>query len=662
MVPPPARTDIKGLVMITSKKSPISFAHLILCMFSPIILLGITACSTIEDAPRRPREANINATISLDVPEIMRGTVASQAYLVGYADRDVVVKGYGLVVGLKGTGHRILNAQIRAHMLAEMARMGVRRAGTDLGMTPDELLDSMDTAVVVIEAIIPPGSPEGSRFDVRIAAIPQTETSSLEGGTLWTSELRPALGPGLPAVGSRQARAIALAKGKVFTNPFVIYPEDFSTGNSDENETDQETLNRMAGTSINLRGGHILSGGITLRSMPLKLRLATPSHNVANHLQQVINTYFPQEPGQQYPTAHGESSESIELTVPTSFRGRERDFVHLVQHCTMFVPAVDPVVSYINRTLKQNPGDAVHAMWRWQALGVAVLPAIKELYTYPEEAPRYAALHAGAKLKDPQVVPHLLELAANGSASVQTDAIELLGNMNPDPKVIFGLRDMLNHTDVDVRIAAYEALAKTNSMLIRSEIVEDKFMVDFVESKYPLIYVTLLEVPRIVVFGENVEVVRPMTLSTWSNRLLLIGDIDRDTITVSFSDGYGSSGLYQVSPYLGEFIPFLGHSTSIEQPAPGLGLSYSETVGVLWAMHQSRYLAADFRTEQDRIAQQIREQEADGAVYEARPEFNKLLEETAPPESEYEKRRQEISDEEEFFAPLGQSRVGDAGS
>ena len=150
----------------------------------------------------------------------MRGTVASETILDGY--RPVVVRGYGVVVGLNGTGSRDLPPDVRAHMIQEASRNGIGLESSGFGdVSPERFLDSMDTAVVVVEGLIPPGATEGTRFDVRVFAHPMTSTTSLEDGRLYTAELRPVVRRGLPPTGSRQAAAIARARGEVFINPFA---------------------------------------------------------------------------------------------------------------------------------------------------------------------------------------------------------------------------------------------------------------------------------------------------------------------------------------------------------------------------------------------------------------------------------------------------------
>lgn len=612
--------------------------------------LTLAGCSSTEDVAT-PRTSSPATTFPLDVPEIMRGTVASKCYLRGYNDQDIVVHGWGLVVGLKGTGGRIMLDQVRAHMIQEMARRGVGSAAQDFPMSPEALLDSPDTAVVVVTGVIPHGAVEGERFDVRVEKMPGvTDVTSLEGGRLWTTELRPAQGP-LPPVGSRQARSIAIAGGDVFTNPFVV-PNAGADGEI------------AAGTTVIADAGRILGGGRMLRPMPLKLYLSTPSHTDASILQQVINSYFPQESGQRYKTARGESDQSIEVTVPPSYYGRSREFVHLLQHTSILVN-IPPqtIVSFINRTLKLNPGDAEHASWRWQAMGPTVLPGIREFYSYPEELPRFAALRAGARLNDAAVEPHLLDLAHNGTSAVRKDAIDLLGDMPPHPQIVMGLRNLLDDEDADVRIAAYEALSQSSPFFIRSIDVDGgKFRIDYVDSTKPMVYVTMAERPRIAVFGSEASLKRPITLSAWGERLWIRGDSADEKIEVAYRESSGSSPIYSISPDLTEFIPFLGHTTTIEAPMPGLGLSYSETIGILASIYNANYLNADFRTEADRIRLAMIEQRENPDTYEVRPEFIELLDETAPPEDDVipqEELPSNLLRDDALSNPFGDSREMD---
>jgi hypothetical protein len=593
---------------IRSITSSLSFA-------ACLVLLGTTlsiSCSSKEPPPRSERIDRSNLTI--DVAPIMRGTVASEATVIGFD--PVVVRGYGLVVGLNGTGARDIPPNLRAHMLAEMARHGIGSEQTGYGhLTPEAMLDSPDTAVVIVEGVIPSGAlgrrylprrwgePKevipGTSFDVRVYADPRTGTTSLEGGRLYTTPLR----PGALSTGSRQARALAEARGPIFVNPFTD-PED------------------PTGTAM-VNAGRILNGGEVVEDMPVKLRLYNPSHTRASVLQATINAKYPIEPGQLKKTAHGESDEQIEINVPPSFKGNTAEFIQLVRHTTIRLAGAEATANAVKRALLLNPTDAATAAWRWQALGVRVLPIIRDLYDTPEELPRLAALQAGAKLNDAMVSRHLLDMARIASPTTRVEAINLLAAMGPNPAIDLGLRELLDDADVAVRLAAYEALVERGDYSILRIPVDETFVIDVVESSHPMVYIAQIGVPRIVIFDPGLSLERPLTVSAWDGRLMVKGDPDDDDVEVYYRPGeYDERGIIQkAGANLVEFLYFLGHRTTVEQPEPGLGLTYGKTVGVIHQIWSQDYLRADFKAEQDRVQAAIMAQEQQSDT-QARPEFN----------------------------------------
>ena len=140
-----------------------------------VLTLTFAGCQNmvLERADRDTKSERLSKTnFELEVDPIMRGTVASEGIFTGY--EPTVVRGYGLVVGLSGTGSRIVPAQVRSLMLAEMTRRGVGDPQNGWnGLTPERMLDSEDTAIVVVEGVIPPGAPKGTEFDVRVFALPR---------------------------------------------------------------------------------------------------------------------------------------------------------------------------------------------------------------------------------------------------------------------------------------------------------------------------------------------------------------------------------------------------------------------------------------------------------------------------------------------------------
>ncbi|MHC4419857.1 MAG: flagellar basal body P-ring protein FlgI [Planctomycetota bacterium] len=564
-------------------------------MLSLLAATAIGGCSMVERTKPPPRQARAELAGKIDVPTIMRGSVAAEAIVEGF--QPVVVHGYGVVVGLDGTGSSDVPPDVRAHMIAMAARHGIgsERAGWGF-LSPEALLDSPDTAVVVVEGVVPPAAPEGTRFDVRVFVHPTSATSSLEGGRLYTTELVPAARPDvgsrmLPPTGSRTPAGLADAKGALFINPFA---EPGAVG--------RDTIDR--------RTGWILNGGVVKRDMPMKLRLISPSHGRDLAIQGAINTRFVQEPGQRDPTARGESAEAISITVPPSYYDDTETFVELVRYTTIRQDAAERVAASARRYVLDNPAMASTAAWRWEALGPRALPVIRDLYDEPQELPRLAALRAGARLNDPLVTPHLIAMAESGSADARRRAIKLLTGMGIDPRIDLALQELLSDDDLEVRLAAYETLVERRGPAVQRFVVDEKFVVDVVTSDRPMIYITQAGMPRVAIFGADLAVKTPLTVTAQAQRFMMKRDLDQEQVEVYYRPTDATMGMtHLVDPRIPELVRFLGHTTTPDKPLPGLGFSYSEVVGVLHQIWRQGYLEADFRPEQDRILAAILRQQ-----------------------------------------------------
>ena len=579
-------------------------------------------CSAVERARPRPKaSSSIKELDGLQTSGIMRGTVGADTVILGWDDstspmyRPVRIRGYGLVVGLDGTGARDTPPDVRAHMLQVMARHGIGSERAGYGhITPEAMLDSEGTAVVIVEGIVPPGSvgrrrtppsasgrlPEvlpGTTFDVHVYADPRTGTTSLEGGRLYTSDLF----PGPLMTGDRQARRLGQAAGPIFLNPF-IEGDDAAAGD------------------INTLSGRILNGGQVLQDMPLKLRLVNPSHTRVRLIQVAINRRYPIEQGQVAPTARGTSDAVVELTVPPSMRDDPDTFVQVVMHVSLRQVDTDRIANSTRRSLQRDPSDAPSAYWRWVALGPQALPMVRKMYDYPEALPRLAALRAGAALEDPVAAESLRKMASEGTLAQRLEAAHLLAKLPPDPRTEETLRSLLDDPDVEVRLRAYEALEQLGSPIVRRDRIPGKFELHQVPSAWPAVYVTQARFPRLVLLGDAIEVERPVTIGLWENSLMMRGEPGAEEIEVFHrEDPSYAASINRVSPDLRELVLLLAHEQTIENPNPGMNLTYSEVVGVLHALWKRQYVAADFKAQQDRVMAELR-RGAMGTEYEARPE------------------------------------------
>lgn len=590
-------------------------------MMALVILMG---CSTIERADRKPKPVRANIAYDGEVPDMLRGTVKQHVAFMGYAEQftenyqPIIASGYGLVVDLDGTGSRDVPPQVRATMIADLARRGIGEMSRGWGgLKPEDLIDSPNTAIVIVEGIIPqaasgrrtapPGvrtnhpALRGTLFDVHVRTEPSSGTTSLEGGLLIPTMLR----FGTPVTGRLQSREIAIAEGPIFINPFA-----------EPGAVSRDSVVRTV--------GRILDGGEALRDMPLRLVLLEPSHTRAAIIQTAINRRFPQEPGQGGPTARAMNDTMVDIRVPPSQQEDVDRFVDLISHATLRQQNPEAVALTIKRILLEDPSprNADAAAWRWLAIGDRSLAVIRQLYDYPEDLPRVAALRAGAGNGDPMVIPHLMTAAGSDpSLAGRLEAIDLLALMPHDPRIETGLRPLLSDDDPEIRLRAADALIDRRDPLVGRWNIDDKFELVAVDSTFPMIYVTQRGIPRIVLFGD-LEIERPLTLQAWSNRLLVRDSkADPDVLEVFYRPDDGEAVLKDVSPDLAEFTDFLAHNTTPEEPRPGLGLSYGRTVGALHQLWQQQYVAADFKAEQDRLLAAIQRLTEGGAPL-SRPEFD----------------------------------------
>ncbi len=96
--------------------------------------------------------------------------------------RDNQLVGYGLVVGLNGTGDRLNNSAFtRESLIGMLERLGVNTR--DQAAT----LDTKNVAAVMVTANLPPFARNGTRIDVTVSAL--GDAKNLTGGTLLVTPL-----------------------------------------------------------------------------------------------------------------------------------------------------------------------------------------------------------------------------------------------------------------------------------------------------------------------------------------------------------------------------------------------------------------------------------------------------------------------------------------
>ena len=193
--------------------------------------------------------------------------------------------GYGLVVGLNGTGDTLNNIPFTKQSLTAMLeRLGVNIRG--------QTLRTGNVAAVMVTANLPPFGTQGTRIDVTVSAL--GDSKSLQGGVLLVTPLLGAdgnvyaVGQGSVAIGGFQAEgeAAKIVRG-------VPTVGRISNGALIEREI-EFTLNKLS---------------------QLRMALRNPDFTTAKRIAAAINDYI------GVPTAEPLDPGTVGITIPEQFRG-----------------------------------------------------------------------------------------------------------------------------------------------------------------------------------------------------------------------------------------------------------------------------------------------------------------------------------------------------
>lgn len=474
------------------------------CLILPIVAACLVGC----DADGKPlsmdwnwgqgsedSQADSNNAVA-SIPEL-RGTIGEVCSLISASETPI--RAEAVVIGLVDKGSSEYPPSLEEEFAKYLkTQMGVGDALQDLGMvSPIDVLKSKDTAVVEIAAIIPPGAPKGTRLDVEVRALPQTQTLSLVGGYLLPRELQ----WGRSDRHVRDLKALAVAQGSVFVNPFV-----------DATDTRQ---------MVRLREGVILNGGVTLRDMPIRLVLHRPDYAMAQLIQNRINGRFSGERDQEI--ARANTPDGVNVVIPPEWRDDYEHFLQLILHLPRHGgAAIDAQAHEVARLMEDPTANHSGLALVWESIGKQILPSVQNLYTSETPAVRFYAARTGLRLGDTRVAgPIITQVALEGDGVLQLEAIRELGHAERLYSANGTLTELLDRRSEIVRIAAYEALNKRGGgNVVERYNVADEFQLDVVPSKGDyVIYATRTGKPRIVIFGRDLSLANPVFFNSTGNEV-----------------------------------------------------------------------------------------------------------------------------------------------
>jgi flagellar P-ring protein precursor FlgI len=204
--------------------------------------------------------------------------------------RDNQLIGYGLVVGLNGSGDGDQARFPVQSLVNVLERMGVTVSRADISVK--------NVAAVMVTATLPPFAKQGTTIDVLVSSL--GDAKSIAGGTLLLTSLK-----------GGDGQVYAVAQGGVLTNSFSY------GGQASSAQKNHPTAGRVpAGALVEREIPNALSG-----KSSLKLNLHQPDFTTATRMAAAINTRF------QSRLATCSDPGAVTLQIPDSYLGRAVEFV-----------------------------------------------------------------------------------------------------------------------------------------------------------------------------------------------------------------------------------------------------------------------------------------------------------------------------------------------
>jgi len=240
--------------------------------------------------------AGLVAATLLAMPPVAHGASRIKDIADFEGVRDNLLVGYGLVVGLNGTGDDLTNAPFtKESLVAMLERLGVNirgQGGTIATVKPKNV------AAVMVTATLPAFARQGTRIDIQVAAM--GDAKSISGGTLLVT----------PLVGA-DGEIYAVAQG-----PLAGTGYSASGGGAGGGGTTSITKNVPT-------AGKVANGAIVERELPfemahlesVKLSLRNPDFTTANRTAQAVNAYLGGN------VARSTDPSTVQITVPGDYRG-----------------------------------------------------------------------------------------------------------------------------------------------------------------------------------------------------------------------------------------------------------------------------------------------------------------------------------------------------
>ncbi len=484
-------------------------------------------------------------------------TIGSLAKVL--APGPIPIEGFGLVVGLGRTGSAECPPQVRDYLKQYILRQLPANSGLDV----EKFIDSPDTAVVLVEGVIPALASKNQYFDVRVTALPGTQTTSLDGGRLFTAELKMLGSFGI------KTRVLADAEGPVY-------------------------IDKINDLRINKKAGYIMAGGKVLDEYKIILSLHKPDFVMSNRIRNRINGRFGDA------TAKAVLSDRIEMIVPPKYREQRQRFISIVT--AMFLtqePGINSkrIRAYVKRL--SGSGDKYSSEVALEAIGNECLDDLGILLDSSDEKVRLHAARCMLNLGSDNGLAALRQIAQEKESAYRVEALESIAIGGKRNDAVSISRKLLRDDDFRIRLAAYEQLRKLDDVAIAQEFIGRNFYLERIaQTELKTVFISRSGQPRFVLFGAPIYCNGNIFVQSENGDVIINAPSGQKYVNIIRKHPKRPSVIMQLksSFELGDIIRTLCDEPiqEGEKGRGGLGVSYADAAVLLKQMCDKGVVGAEF--------------------------------------------------------------------
>jgi len=490
----------------------------------------------------------------------------------------IMVEGVGLVTGLNGTGGDPAPSIHRTLLLEDMKKRGVKN--------PNAILQSPDTALVIVRAYLPPTIKPGDNIDAEVVIPESAEATSLEGGWLMEVELEEHI-----VAGSQLKTGHVFAKVK---GPILV--PGATVGASD----------RKGGSNLQLRKGRVLGGATVVRKRELAIFLRSDYRSVRNstRIAEAIGRRFHHfdQYGSKKAMAEATTDQKLTLEIHPRYKDNYPRYLQVIRHIAFRETQLNQRLRMQRLHDELLVGEtADRAALQLEAIGKEAIPILQTGLKSPILECRFHAAMALAYLEEPSAIPVLAE-AAREERAFRVFALAGLSAMD-DAQSHLALRELMSEQSAETRYGSFRALwtLDKNDPFIRGEEMaldppdpdsnrkssRGLWKLHVLDtSGDPMVHCTLRTRPEVVLFGAQQELTTPLAL-TVGPRIVVTAQTGSDKVQVTRFEPNRPDQRREIPLQVAALI----------RAVDELGATYPEVVQMLTQSAQQRNLAGRFETD-----------------------------------------------------------------